>query len=170
MKINRELMLKFLIGGVVLTLLLNLLPWDIPFLRILITLAVAYVAFTMPIGEGTSKAGHIGLSVHTDESPDGKRRTHNCAFARSTLDLTDSGRLPDQVRVNLSFGSTTVRLPVDAGITVQANCAFGSVTIPDHPCVLFGSSAFQLGSQDPNAPRLHIAVNCSFGSVNFIMG
>lgn len=169
MNIDRQRMIRLLIGGALAVLVLCLL-WKHSFLRIALTLAVALAAYFLPLGEGTKTTRHFGLAVSSSESKDGRSRSHDCAFAASTLDLTDSGRLPERVRISVAFGSTTVRLPVDASITINASCAFGSVSLPENPGVVLGYTSCRLGSQDPNAPRLSVTARCAFGSLRFIMG
>ena len=168
--INRQWVIRLLIGALILSLAGNLLPGNIPVLRILITLAVAYIAFRMPDSEESAPRPDAGVAVSTTQSEDGRRRTHSCAFARSFIDLTDSGSLPEQVSINSSFSSTTVRLPVDANITVKSSCAFSGVSVPGRPSMVIGSSTCHLGTQDANAPCLTIRISCAFSSVRLVMG
>lgn len=164
MKLNRNPAALALACIGILILAGALLPLNIPFGKILITLAVAWAAFSLTTGENR---GFRGIC---EDRTNGTARTVNCVFSGTTVDLTDSGALPEKVVLNAAFSGVTVRLPVDVAAVLHVSCALGSVSVPGHQKIVLGDSTVECGSRDPNAPRLFINASCALGSVSFELG
>lgn len=161
MRIPGDLRRRLLLAAAILLLLSAFSSWTIPVVKLLIALAVAFLAWHSADGASDS------ASSETDSK---SGRLCRYAFSSAALDLTDSSSLPKRLTLQSAFSSVSVRLPVDAAITVRAAGAFCSVSMPGRQSMLIGEQNFRCGSQDPNAPKLHITVSCAFSSISLRMG
>ena len=148
----------------ILILLGAVLRLNIPLVRILITLGVAWAALNLTGGKQRSFSGI------SDDHQSGPVRTCRYVFSGAVIDLTDSGALPEKVILQTTLSGVTVRLPVDAASVIHASCSLGSISIPGCQNIVLGEGTAHCGSQDPNAPRVFIDASCALGSVTFEMG
>lgn len=138
-------------------------------LKLLIALGVAWAAWrrTGKRAADSHEDSHADVNDKTDA--DG---TRNCsyAFTDTVLDLTDVELLPERVKLSCAFSSVSVRLPVDAAVTIRSNGTFCCISAPGQKDMILGKSICYCGTKDDNAPRLLIDANCAFGSLEFMRG
>jgi len=169
MKLPTDPVKRILLAACALILLFSILRWSFPLLKILITLAVIFIAWHYTGEDEEKKPVSFSGIVNETREENGVHIRRN-VFSRSVLDLTDSSTLPEKIELQSAFSILTVRLPVDAKITLHASGAFCSISLPDRQSILFGENTVHCGSKDSNAPRIHIDLNCAFSSVSFRMG
>lgn len=164
-------------------LLLNaILPFRLPVFQVLIALFCVWIGITMFTGNERGESsgdddevderpteGTYATGIYTTEEKKNKRE-YNCVFSSTNIDLTRENELPEKIEINCVFSSARVRLPVDYNVTVQANSAFGSVSLPNTQNLMLGENKYHYGSQDPSAPKLKVKINCAFGSLTCNMG
>lgn len=90
------------------------------------------------------------------EAQDNKNYT--VIFGSSEVDLTNIAP-GSRVEVNAIFGSSHVVLP-DGPVKVDANCAFGSVKLPDGS-LTFGDRSYNREGDNP----VRVEINCVFGGI-----
>ena len=61
----------------------------------------------------------FGAESEEDARPEGEPQVRQCVLRRETIDLTDTDRLPEYLQLRAFLGGITVRLPVDAQVTVS---------------------------------------------------
>ena len=115
------------------------------------------------------------LSLFSEEEtetvpPQSQPLVKKCLACREMLDLTDTDNLPEYVRVQSILGSVTVRLPVDAQITLVKNGLVGLVRAPGGRITLLGEDQSVCGSFDECAPRLYVEAHALLGEVRLLMG
>ena len=64
----------------------------------------------------------------------------------------------------------TVRLPVDAQVTVVKEGLACLICTPDGVATLLGEERMQCGSRDESAPRLYVEAHALLGGVRFTLG
>ncbi len=161
MNFNRNTGVRLVIIAGTILLVCAILPWRMPIFKILIALAVAWIA----LNTGENAKERRGVRHETDDL-----RNFRYVCSSATVNLTDSGALPDRVEIDAVFSHVAVRLPVDVNVTVHVNSAFSSTNLPDSQNVLLGESTCHCGTQDPSAPRLSVHVNTVMSSLDFRMG
>lgn len=177
MKIPSDPKMRLLLIVCALILLNLLLNWSFPILKIIITLAVAALAWNFADEQSESRHnaffsnGKFSFkgTVHEEREENGVKILRY-VFSNASVDLTDSSLLPDRIEIQSAFSNVSVRLPVDASITVHASGAFCSISLPGRQNVIFGENTVHCGTQDPNAPRLYIDLSCAFSSASFKLG
>ena len=169
---------NLLLAAAAALLLLNLiLPVRIPWLKILITLGVAWAAWNW--ADPGKNCGHTAFFSNdtfrltrrvNEQREENGVRVCRYVFSSAILDLTDSAALPERIEIQSAFSSVSVRMPVDVSITLHSSSAFSSVSIPGQKNIVFGETTCQCGTQDSNAPRIRLDANCAFSSISFTMG
>lgn len=176
MKIPTDPIKRTILAVCALILLCAVLRWSFPLLKVLIALAVAAAAWHFAGSEKENTHTSFFSSEHFRFSGVNETREENgvhirrCVFSSASLDLTDSSLLPEKFELQNAFSSLSVRLPVDANITIHASGAFCSISLPGRQSVIFGENTVHCGSQDPSAPRLYIDLSCAFSAASFRMG
>ena len=102
--------------------------------------------------------------------PDAQPQLRRCIGCREVIDLTDTDNLAEYVQVQAVLGSVTVRLPVDAQITLLKSGLVGLVRSPDGQITLLGEEEISCGSRDECAPRLYVEAQALLGEVRFLLG
>ena len=177
MKIPTDPIKQAILAACALILICALLRWTVPLMKLVIALAVAAAAWRFAGGEsGENHSSSFGSGRFRFARGINETREENgvhirrCVFSSASIDLTDAAALPERIELQSAFSSLSVRLPVDASITLHASGAFCSIALPGGQNVVFGENTVRCGSQDPNAPRLRIDAECAFSSARFIMG
>ena len=177
MKIPYDPKLRRLLVVCALILLNLVVNWSFPHLKIIITRAVAALAWNYADNKQSDSHNSFFSNeqfrfngvVHEEREENGVKILRY-VFSNAAIDLTDSSMLPDRIELQSAFSNVSVRLPVDASITVHASGAFCSISLPGRQNVIFGENTVHCGTQDPNAPRLHIDLSCAFGAASFKLG
>lgn len=177
MKIPADPLKRAILAVCALILLCAVLRWSFPLLKVLIALAVAALAwhFASDAPREThtsffsSERFRFARGINEEREENGVH-IRRYVFSSASLDLTDSSRLPEKLELQNAFSSLSVRLPVDANITIHASGAFCSIALPGRESVIFGENTVHCGSQDLSAPRLYIDLSCAFSAVSFRMG
>ncbi len=166
MRIN-EHTIKWILRAIAVIVIINLIPWGFVF-KILLILGVIWLALNL--NQSAPAAPVDEQEPVTARPAEDDRFTRRFICTSGVIDLTDSSRLPDHLTVQATLSSVTVRLPVDAGITVHTSGALCSVSLPNRQNIVAGKSTHHCGTQDPRAPRLYIECDCLLSSVRFEMG
>ncbi len=169
MRIPQSPRQRLLLAICVLLLLSALPSFGATLIKLVIALAVAAVAWH---AAGLRQKEDSAGAAHTvqNHAAGHSGSVHRCVFSSDVIDLTDSSLLPERIELQAAFASVSVRLPVDAAVTLHASGAFCSITMPGAQCIALGERTVQCGTQDPSAPRLYIDASCAFGSLSFRMG
>ena len=177
MKIPSDPRSRILLAVAAFILLSVLLSWTMPILKLLIALGVAWLAWNTSNQEQTERRSAFFSSdsfrasgFSASDAEESGCRVCRYVLSNASLDLTDSSSLPDRMEIQSAFSSVSIRLPVDANITLHASGAFCSISMPGCQSTVFGERTCHCGTQDPLAPRLHIDVASAFASVSFHMG
>lgn len=112
----------------------------------------------------------FGMESEQDERPAGAPQVRQCVLRRETLDLTDTAHLPEYLQLRAFLGSVTVRLPVDAQVTVVREGLACLIESPDGSTTLLGRERTRCGSRDESAPRLYVEACAVLGAVRFTLG
>lgn len=112
----------------------------------------------------------FGMDSEQDERPAGAPQVRQCVLRRETLDLTDTAHLPEYLQLRAFLGSVTVRLPVDAQVTVVREGLACLIESPDGSATLLGRERTRCGSRDESAPRLYVEACAVLGAVRFTLG
>lgn len=163
--------LKWILRAIAVIVVINLIPWGFVF-KILLILGVIWLALNL---NGNAPKFSADESDDDDDPiparpAEDERFTRRFVCTSGVIDLTDSGRLPDHLTVQTTLSSVTVRLPVDAGITVHTSGVLCSISLPNRQSIMAGKSTHHFGTQDPRAPRLYLECSCLLSSVRFEMG
>lgn len=180
MKIPTDPIKRTILAVCALILLCAVLRWSFPLLKVLIALAVAAAAWHFTGDEKdeaketrtsffSSERFRFGNGINETREENGVH-IRRYVFSGASIDLTDSASLPEKIELQNAFSSISVRLPVDASITIHASGAFCAISLPGRQSVIFGENTVHCGSQDPNAPRLYIDLSCAFSAANLKMG
>ena len=177
MKIPADPIKRTILAVCALILLCAVLRWSFPLIKVLIALAVAAAAWRFASSEPESKHTSVfgserfsfARGIHETREENGVH-IRRYVFSSASIDLTDSSLLPEKIELQNAFSSLSVRLPVDANITIHASGAFCSISLPGRQSVVFGENTVHCGSQDPSAPRLYIDLSCAFSAASFRMG
>ena len=177
MKLPTDPLKRAILAVCAVILLAAVLNWRFPIVKLLIALAVAALAWRFA-GE-SSEENHTSFfsnerfsfsgGIHESREENGVH-IRRYVFSNASLDLTDSSLLPERIELQNAFSNLSVRLPVDANITIHASGAFCSISLPGRQSVLFGENTVRCGSQDASAPRLTINLSCAFSSASLKMG
>lgn len=104
------------------------------------------------------------------ERPSQEPLVRQCVLRREEMDLTDTATLPGHVQVRAFLGQLSVRLPVDAQITVVKDGLLCLIESPDGRATVLGEQRMACGSRDESAPRLYIEAHAFLGAVRFTLG
>lgn len=112
----------------------------------------------------------LGEEAPKIERPEGEPLVRQCVLARTVIDLTDAAHLPRYVQVRSFLGSATVRLPVDAQVTVYKEGLLCLLKTPDSRTTLLGEERMTCGSHDASAPQLYLEAHACLGAIRLILG
>ena len=115
---------------------------------------------------------HLAFGAEPEESgrPECAPQIRQCVLRRETIDLTDTDHLPEYLQLRAFLGEITVRLPVDAQVTVVKEGLACLIRTPDGVATLLGEERMQCGSRDESAPRLYVEAHALLGGVRFTLG
>lgn len=114
----------------------------------------------------------LAFGAEPEESgrPECAPQVRQCVLRRETVDLTDTDNLPEYLQLRAFLGEITVRLPVDAQVTVVKEGLACLIRTPDGVATLLGEEHMQCGSRDESAPRLYVEAHALLGGVRFTLG
>ena len=114
----------------------------------------------------------LAFGAEPEESgrPECAPQIRQCVLRRETIDLTDTDHLPEYLQLRAFLGEITVRLPVDAQVTVVKEGLACLIRTPDGVATLLGEERMQCGSRDESAPRLYVEAHALLGGVRFTLG
>jgi len=151
-------------------LLVNLfLPVRLPLAEIACAVLLIWAGCCLLQGKRLNFDGEEEAQPETGR-PDTQPLTKRCVLRQDVLDLTDTDSLPEYVQVRSLMGSITVRLPVDAQITLVKNGLAGLVRTPGGQITLLGEETITCGSRDERAPRLYVEAHALLGEIRFLLG
>lgn len=112
----------------------------------------------------------LGEEAPQVERPEGEPLVRQCVLERMVIDLTDAAHLPKYVQVRSFLGCATVRLPVDAQVTVYKEGLLCLLKTPDSRTTLLGEERMTCGSHDESAPWLYLEAHACLGAIRFVLG
>lgn len=142
------------------------LPVHLPLAGIAIAVLLIWAGACLMSGQRLA----FGAAPEESERPASPPQVSTCVLRRETIDLTDTASLPEYVQVRAFLGEITVRLPVDAQITVVREGIACLIKGPDAGTVVLGEERMQCGSRDESAPRLYVEARAILGTIRFTLG
>lgn len=94
-------------------------------------------------------------------------KEYNVVFGKGTFDFTDIDLSQGNVYVKIGtvFGATEIRYNRDMPVKIMADAVFAGAELPDGNTAVFGSSAYQSESFNPDSNHLMIKLDVVFGGV-----
>jgi predicted membrane protein len=154
-----------------LSVILNaILPFNIPFGRIIFALILIYAGISMFTGGnvwGTYKSSSSVIFGETKFEPIQSEETYSAVFGKGDLDLRKLQLKPgaNTVEISVIFGGSEVRLPANVPVAVHASSAFGGIRLPDGGSMAFGSRDYTSTGFDANQPHLVLKASTVFGGI-----
>lgn len=165
-----------------LILIQTILKVDLPIVRILLGVFVAYIGVKMVFGafnlniDGLrfEKVATASKMVFSDgdlsASGDGSGKVNRefaTVFGNSKLDLSNltSDELKKGIEISTVFGKTEVKTSPDIPLMVSTNSAFGKVNVRGDESTAIGNGVYRTPDFSTDKPHLKIEANSVFGSI-----
>lgn len=149
---------------------------NFPFLKVLLSLIIIYIGFSLLIGsfgrKGVSFSGNEASSVfgnaHIKVDEANLARKYSTVFGNQVVDLTELTLASDHnISFDAVFGSQRVIIPKGQKVRIKGSSAFGSVRLPNGGDVVFGDQVYTQEGDSGSIHVLYIEGDAVFGSIRF---
>lgn len=153
-------------------ILKSVLGIDIPLFRIIVAFVLIYLGITLFLGKSccsrtcVSKRVFRGGPAETESLAGEYDVVFGNAFIDASTPLKDEK--DEKMKVDVVFGSSTIKVSPDIPTTIKGSSAFGSIRFPDGTNIAFGDHTYNNKAFSDSVHFREIEVDVVFGSVRII--